>query len=221
MLGRRRGKRLIEQNLFITGQFDKKPAELLEKLCRQSPALPEEAPVFGQTLTQEGFAWLYDRYFPRLYSYVSCRIATREEAEDIVALVFEQILKNFQTFDSRRGSLDAWIFTIASHAITDRHRSRKRHREQTLDNYAELEDDFSLSDRFLRQEELALLRLFLARLSGRERELLTLRYGAALSHRRIAEIMKMSEGNVAVSLGRALRKLQNYFQHEAEQNEKA
>jgi RNA polymerase sigma-70 factor (ECF subfamily) len=192
--------------------------DILEKFTRPRSGVSaedNENMAYGQTLSQEGFACLYDNYFPRLYSYVACRIGTQEETEDIVALVFEQILKKFHTYDPRRGNLDTWIFTIARNAIIDRRRYKKRHREQGLDDHLELEADFSLSEYFLKQEEINQLRTYLKRLSEKERELLILRYGAGLPHRRIGEIMNMNEGSVAVSLGRILRKLQKFFEKDA------
>jgi RNA polymerase sigma-70 factor (ECF subfamily) len=152
-----------------------------------------------------------------LYSYVSYRSASREEAEDIVAMVFEQILAKFHTFNPKRGSLDTWIFSIARNALTDRHRYRSRHREHALEDYLELEADISLSDQFLKREELEQLRNYLGRLTEREQELLVLRYGAGLPHRRIGELMKMNEGNVAVYLSRILRKLHRFFEEDAEE----
>jgi len=168
--------------------------------------------VYGQALSQESFVYLYESYFPRLYSYVAFRSGSREEAEDIVAFVFEQLLCKFHTYDPQRGSLDSWIFTIARNALTDRLRYKRRHFNQTLDEHLELEADISLSEQFLKQEEIQQLRKYLGRLTDRERELLILRYGAGLPHRRIGELMKMNEGSVAVTLGRILRKLHRYFE---------
>lgn len=168
--------------------------------------------VYGEALSQENFVCLYESYFPRLYSYVAFRSGNREEAEDIVAFVFEQLLSKFHTYDPQRGNLDSWIFTIARNALTDRLRYKRRHFNQTLDEHLELEADISLSEQFLKQEEIQQLRKYLVRLTDRERELLILRYGAGLPHRRIGELMKMNEGSVAVTLGRILRKLHRYFE---------
>lgn len=208
---------MFERKVIANNSLGLTQGELYKKLvgakqAEETTIQAELSLVYGQALSQESFTRLYDSYFPRLYSYVSCRSSSREEAEDIVALVFEQLLNKFHTFDPRRGNLDSWIFTIARNALTDRQRYKKRHRDQTLDESLELEADLSLSDQFLKQEELHQLRKYLRRLSDRERELLVLRYGAGLPHRRIAEIMKMSEGNVAVALGRILKKLYGYFE---------
>ena len=46
-----------------------------------------------------------------------------------------------------------------------------------------------------------------ARLSERERELVALKFAAGLTHRTIAELTGLSEGNVGVILYRAVRRL--------------
>lgn len=195
--------------------FGRKQSELLGKAKAGKQAennLILDNLVYGQALSQENFVYLYEIYFPRLYSYIACRTTDRQEAEDIVAFVFEQLLSKFQMYDPQRGSLDNWIFTIARNALTDRQRYKRRHNNQTLDEHLEIEADVSLSEQFLRQEEIQQLHRYLGRLSERERELLILRYSAGLPHRRIGEIMKMTEGSVAVTLGRILRKLYRYFE---------
>ncbi len=209
---------MFERKVVANPQFGQKAGSLLDKYKKAVGAKPtensldKESLIYGHALSQESFACIYDSYFPRLYNYLACRVNSREEAEDLVAFVFEQLLNKFQTFDPQRGNLDGWIFTIARNALTDRLRYKRRHHSQTLDEQIEIEADISLSDQFLKQEEIEQLRKYLVRLSDRERELLALRYGAGLSHRRIGEMMKMNEGSVAVTLGRTLRKLYRYFE---------
>ncbi len=211
---------MVGRKVIANNQFGIQQVDFLDRLSRVGTHSEEvnaraekDSLIYGQALSQESFAWIYDAYFSRLYNYVSCRANSREEAEDIVAFVFEQLLRKFHTFDPKRGNLDTWLFTIARNALTDRHRYKHRHKEQAL--HEELEADISLSDQFLRQEELQQLRSYLGLLSERERELLMLRYGAGLPHRRIGEIMKMNEGSVAVTLGRTLKKLHKFFEIDA------
>ncbi len=167
---------------------------------------------FGKALSQNDFVRLYDSYFPRLYSYVSYRTNSREDAEDLVAQVFEKVLTKFSTFDPRRGNLDTWIFSIARNALANRFRDRSRHPQQLLTENLEQDSEDSPAHFLLKQEELQRLRQYLGRLNERERELLALRYGANLAHKRIGELLNMTEGNVTVSLGRVVRKLRRYFE---------
>jgi RNA polymerase sigma-70 factor (ECF subfamily) len=180
--------------------------------------LVEDDYIYGRELNQESFSRLYDNYFPRLYRYVAYRTGNREEAEDMVGLVFEKILDKYHTFNPQRGNLDAWIFRIAHNALANRLRTISRHPQQFLDDTLELDSGLVLSELVVEREELQQLRHYLTKLSDKERELLALRFGAGLPHRRIGELMGMNEGNVTVTLGRIVRKLRGFF--EAEDNER-
>jgi RNA polymerase sigma-70 factor (ECF subfamily) len=195
--------------------FERKAVENPQEFSVDSSI--EESFNKRKTLSPDEFARFYDSYYPRLYRYLSYRTATREEAEDLVEAVFERIINKFHTFDSKRGSLDAWVFTIARHILANRHRYQSRHPELPLEEGLAVESGSGLSEFVVEQEEIQRLRRYLGRLNEREKELLALRYGAELPHRRIGELLGMSEGNVTVSLGRAVRKLRGFF--EAEENE--
>ncbi len=200
---------MFEQRVLVNKRFGRKSKSSPETTRTEENKIAQE-----QALSEEQFNQIYDSYFSRLYNYVASRTSNREEAEDIVAFVFEQILNKFYTFNPQRGSLDSWVFTIAQNAIIDRLRYKRRHLEQVLDEHLQIEDDFSISEQFLKKEEIEQLRRFMSRLTERERELIRLRYSADLPHRRIGELMQMNEGNVAVTMRRILRKLYSYFEAE-------
>lgn len=66
------------------------------------------------------FAELYERNFARVYAYVSRRVPTREEAEDVAAEVFQQALANLPRFEWRGVPFAAWLLRMAANAVTDR-----------------------------------------------------------------------------------------------------
>ena len=96
-----------------------------------------ELDVQAQPASFTDFAQLYDALFPRIYNYVSYRVAGREEAEDLVGTIFEKALANFAKFDSRKGSIESWLFTIAHHTVVNYYRSQKRHPQTQLDDNLE------------------------------------------------------------------------------------
>ena len=66
------------------------------------------------------FAELYENNFARVHAYVSRRVSSREEVQDLTAEVFHQALANLGRFEWRGVPFAAWLIRIAANAIADR-----------------------------------------------------------------------------------------------------
>ena len=73
-------------------------------------------------------AWetLIARYEGRLLAYVQRRLRDRSASEDVVQETFVGFLNSLPNFDERR-ELQTYLFTIASHKLTDHLRKAGRH----------------------------------------------------------------------------------------------
>lgn len=166
----------------------------------------------GATLTPALLENIYETYFERVYNYFSFRVYSREEAEDLTAQVFEQLIKHFKQFDPNRGQFQNWLFGIARNALASQFRTKKRHPQAELDEFYEDDHTIGPAQQALRLEELARLLGYINKLSERDRELIALRFGAEMSQRQIGELLNMKESAVAVALGRAVQRLRRLFE---------
>jgi RNA polymerase sigma-70 factor (ECF subfamily) len=66
------------------------------------------------------FVDLYENNFERVYAFVSRRVHSRADAEDVTAEVFQDALENLQRFEWRGAPFAAWLYRIAANAIADR-----------------------------------------------------------------------------------------------------
>jgi RNA polymerase sigma-70 factor (ECF subfamily) len=85
-------------------------------------------------------AWetLISRYEGRLLAFVQRRLRDRAASEDVVQETFVGFLNSLPNFDDRR-ELQTYLFTIASHKLTDHLRRSGRHPLRSLsDTGAEL-----------------------------------------------------------------------------------
>ncbi len=85
-------------------------------------------------------AWetLISRYEGRLLAFVQRRIRDRGSSEDVVQETFVGFLNSLPNFDDRR-ELQTYLFTIASHKLTDHLRRNGRHPLRSLgDSSADL-----------------------------------------------------------------------------------
>ena len=78
-------------------------------------------------------AALYDRWADRVYSIAAHVLSGSDQADDVVERTFSQIWKDAARYDAERGSVAAWIVTIArSHALTMRRTETRRIRHDEL-----------------------------------------------------------------------------------------
>src|SRR5437879_13392105 len=85
-------------------------------------------------------AWenLIARYEGRLLAFVQRRLRDRAASEDVVQETFVGFLNSLPNFDDRR-ELQTYLFTIASHKLTDHLRRSGRHPLRSLtDNNGDL-----------------------------------------------------------------------------------
>ena len=78
-------------------------------------------------------AWerLIERYEGRLLAFVQRRLRDRSASEDVVQETFVGFLNSLPNFDDRR-ELQTYLFTIASHKLTDHLRRSGRHPLRSL-----------------------------------------------------------------------------------------
>src|SRR2546421_7144549 len=84
--------------------------------------------LIQQIRTGEPRAWesLIAGYEGRLLAFVERRIHDRTSSEDVVQETFVGFLNSLPNFDDRR-ELQTYLFTIASHKLTDHLRRKGRH----------------------------------------------------------------------------------------------
>ena len=150
------------------------------------------------------FEELYRSSRDDLHAYVAGMLRDRSAAEDVTAAAFERAFRKRARFDPRRGSRRAWLFGIARNAALDELRRRGRRAELTADP---ADEATSVAHTAEESDRRAVVRAALARLHGRERELVSLKFFAGLSNREIATVLGISETNAATRLHRAMTKL--------------
>jgi RNA polymerase sigma-70 factor (ECF subfamily) len=139
-----------------------------------------------------------------VYAYVATLLRDPAAAEDVTAVAFERAYRRRRSFDRRRGEERAWLFGIARNAALDELRRRSRLAPLVSDPEDEADHADDDAEGALRR---AALRTALARLNGRERELVALKFHGGLSNRELGRVLGVSESNAGTMLHRAIEKL--------------
>ncbi|TMK72615.1 MAG: sigma-70 family RNA polymerase sigma factor [Actinobacteria bacterium] len=164
-------------------------------------AAATEAPSGVDTAFEE----LYRSSRDDVYAYVAGLLRDRSAAEDVTAQAFERAYRRRRTFNPGRGSRRAWLFGIARNAALDELRRRRRGARLVTDP----EDDalapaHEMAEVAVRRTA---LRMAIAELSPRERELVALKFFAGLTNGEIASVIGTSETNAGTKLHRVIQKL--------------
>jgi RNA polymerase sigma factor (sigma-70 family) len=180
----------------------------MDAALRRSPyvstplSVPVAAPQRPLALDLEA---LYRDARDDVFAYVVTLLRDAAAAEDVTAQAFERAVRRRRRYDARRGSPRAWLFGIARHAALDELRRRRRR--------ATLRDDLPDLDTPAPEDEAdaavrrATVRVALAGLPPRERELIALKYHAGLDNAELAAVLGVSVSNAGTLLHRAMTTL--------------
>lgn len=148
---------------------------------------------------------LYREHAAAVWRYARSRLPTDADAEDVTSDVFARAMRSTHTFDATRGGPRAWLMGIARHAAADwwRHRAPESPLA-ALPDVAAVDDP---AEPVLRAEGANDVHEVLALLTDREREAVTLRFGAELSSADIGAALGISPTAARMLVHRAITKL--------------
>jgi|SRR4030095_3694307 RNA polymerase sigma-70 factor (ECF subfamily) len=149
---------------------------------------------------QRRFADLYRVHFDRVYAYVARRVATRSDAQDVTAEVFQQALANLRQFEWRGVPFAAWLYRIAANAITDHHHRTVRDQMVAVNPEPGRDEHESAERR-------ASLYRAVRELPADQRRVIEMRFAEDRSIAEIARALGRSEGAVKQLQFRALGRL--------------
>jgi RNA polymerase sigma-70 factor, ECF subfamily len=158
-------------------------------------------------MTHGDFDWdaFYWQQLERIYNYFRYRIADDAVAEDLTSETFEKAIDKWETYDPGKASLTTWLFAIARNTCTDHLRNHRHYLPlEAAENHA---DGPSIEQIVEQQDDLNQLWYLVRSLDDREREIISLFYGADMTNREIAEVMHISESNVGTTKQRAIEKI--------------
>ena len=146
------------------------------------------------------FVDLYRTHFDRVYAYVARRVATRSDAQDLTAEVFQQALAGLGRFEWRGVPFAAWLYRIAANAVADHHHRTVRDRSVPPHEEPGREECENAERR-------ASLYRAVRELPADQRRVIEMRFAEDRSIAEIARVLGRSEGAVKQLQFRALGSL--------------
>jgi len=154
----------------------------------------------------EGLRVLNARYGRRLAAMAYRFLGDESDAEEVAADVLWQAWRDANSYDSSRGSVAAWLATIARSRALDRLRARKARQAPPGQGVhpEHAPDPITVVDEAQRA---TIVRDVIGRLDANERSVLELAYFSDLSQSEIAERLAMPLGTVKTRVRTAMTKL--------------
>lgn len=158
----------------------------------------------------EALLVLYRRYHVRVYSLIFRLLDDQGIAEEVLQDVFHRLWEKSHLFDSTKGSLLSWLFTVARNLSLDRRRHESHRGKITVVPIEEKHceavgswESFDLADA---------VRQALADLPAAQREAIELAFFEGLTHQELAARQKESLGTVKTRIRLGLGKLRIHLE---------
>ncbi len=156
---------------------------------------------------------LYRRYAGRVQAIALRCLGVRGDAEEVVQETFVEVWRRAKDFDDRRGTVGAWLTTIARTRAIDRLRSRGSASRVSTASAAEAVDPVpSPGDNAMQRQAQERVRQALDTLPAEQRQALELAYFEGLSHSEIAQRTGQPLGTVKTRVRLGMEKLQRILQ---------
>ena len=146
---------------------------------------------------------IWDRYAGDLFAFLQAMLRCRQDAEDVLQMVFVKIVRKRRHLAGAR-RLDAYVYQIARNEASGfaRRRQRKRAVEPAGEPWLSVADGDNA-----RMERAEQLETVLARLPQQQREVVVLKIYREKTFQEIAQLLDVSHNTVASRYRYAMEKL--------------
>lgn len=165
----------------------------------------------AQQYDPEALGELYDRYSPKIYSYILYHVGDQGLAEDLTASVFAKMLDAIRSSKGWQSSFSGWLYRIAHNAVVDNFRRGKNQETLPLNErlVSAREDPVATVEHALASES---IREAMMCLTDEQQMVIELKFFEGLSNLEVAELMGKTEGAIKSLQYRALGALRRHLE---------
>ena len=150
----------------------------------------------AQNRDRQAFAQLFDHFAPRLKSFIMRKNTSAELAEDLVQEAMISVWTKAALYESSKGSVTTWVFTIARNLRIDRIRRDVHMPTTELGDYDEPSEAPEGEELLGRKQEDGLVARALQGIPEEQRQILVLSFVEEMPQSEIAEKLSIPLGTV-------------------------
>jgi RNA polymerase sigma-70 factor (ECF subfamily) len=187
-------------------------APTLTSASRRRPAVEDLCVSIARIAAgdSDAFARLFDTTARLVYALAARILRRPEEAEEVMIDVYSQVWQDASGYDSRRGSVEAWLITITRSRALDRLRLRLVRPDlngAALAGLDEVSDEWQAASATRSQEALWRVNAALPVLAPEERRLIELAFFEGYTHRELSSVLHLPLGTVKTRIRTSLHKM--------------
>jgi len=173
-----------------------------------APRLDPDTLAAAKRLEPAAVAAIYDAFANAIFRYVSFRVRSPEDAEDLTDQVFLKMIEALPAYDDRGLPFAAWLYRIARNLLVDRYRRSAREPlalSESLEARGHGSDPVAAAVSTLDREA---VHSALGELTDEQRQVVVLRFIEGWDVEEVAEAMGRKPGAIHALQHRALGALQ-------------
>jgi RNA polymerase sigma-70 factor (ECF subfamily) len=173
-----------------------------------APRLDPETIAAAKRLEPTAVASIYDAFADPIHRYISFRVRSPEDAEDLTDQVFLKMIEALPAYDDRGLPFAAWIYRIARNLLVDRYRRSGRDPvalSEAIEARGAGSDPFEAAASTLDGEA---VRVALRTLTEEQRQVVVLRFVEGWDVDEVAAAMGRKPGAIHALQHRAMSALQ-------------
>jgi RNA polymerase sigma-70 factor (ECF subfamily) len=158
-------------------------------------------------LDPAALAEAHDTYYPAIFRYIAYKVGNQETAEDLTSEVFVRLLDAVRDRHAPQNTLRGWLYSVASHIVTDYHRKNYRGGQEVA-LMETMESDISgPAEQTIKKQTFESLHEALSELTEEQQDVIALRFGYEMPIKEVAQTIGKSEGAVKQLQARAVAAL--------------
>ena len=165
----------------------------------------------------DAFAELYDALAPRVFGLVRQVLRDPAQSEEVTQEVMVELWRTATRYDPARGSVAAWVLTMAHRRAIDRVRSEQAatDRQRVVASREAVTDYDQVTDSVTTKLEAEQVRRCLGSLTDLQRESITMAYYGGHSYREVARLLDANLATVKARMRDGLIRLRDCLGAEA------
>ena len=158
---------------------------------------------------KEIFTKIYDTHVEKIYRFIFLKVSSQDIAQDLCSQTFIRAWDRFKDDKEGIDNPQAFIYQIARNLVIDHYREKGRTQIVQVEKIPIIDPRTDIEEKSLQDSDFGDIQAVMANIKPEYQDIVTFHYIEQLTVPEIAEMLNKTEGNVRVTLHRALKSIKS------------